>query len=206
MTLSAEQILFIRERIDASDMRIVTLKEDVLDHLCCIVEERMSAGESFDKALDHALYQLSPEGLDEIQYETDYLFKQNTIPMKKFMYSIGLVTSISFTMGLMMKLLHMPGGEQLVNYGFFGFALLFMPMLTFHLYRKNSLRATHEKFKIVLAIVSAALTGLAVLFKMSMNLGWSEAMLITGASVFSFGFLPFHFYGMYKKALIQSAQ
>jgi hypothetical protein len=48
--------------------------------------------------------------------------------------------------------------------------------------------------------ISAILTGLAVLFKMTMALRVSEMMLIIGASVFSFGFLPAHFYSMYKKS------
>lgn len=204
MTLSAEQIAIIQAKIDASALHAPTLREDVLDHLCCAVEEKISAGESFDVALAHALHQLSPEGLYAIQRETNLLLNENTIPMKKLMYSIGLVTSISYSVGLMMKLLHMPGGEELVNYGFLGFALLFMPMLTTHLYRRKSIRASHEKLKIISAIVSAVLTGLAVLLKMSMTLDWSETMLILGVSVFSFAFLPLHFYGMYKKSMLKS--
>lgn len=119
------------------------------------------------------------------------------------MYSIGLATSISITMGLMMKLLHMPGGEELVNYGFLGFVLLFMPMITIHLYKTGSLKVSHQRFKMLFAILSALCMGLAVFFKMTLNPDASTMMLMIGASTFSFGFLPLHFFGMYRKSVAQ---
>ena len=121
--------------------------------------------------------------------------------MKKLMYSIGLATSISITMGLMMKILHMPGGEELVNYGFLSFVLLFLPMITIHLYKTESVKLSHQKFKMVFGILSALCTGMAVFYKMTLNLDTSTFMLMSGATVFSFGFLPLHFYGMYRKSV-----
>jgi hypothetical protein len=173
-----------------------------MDHLCCMVEARVESGLAFKVALQDALHELSPKGLDEIQRQTDLLLNPNFISMKMLMYSIGLVTSMSFTMGLMMKLLHMRGGEELINYGFLGFALLVIPMNVLSRYKADSFKASHEKLKMLFAMLSAVCTGLAVFLKLTVNLDESGIMLIVGASVFSFGFLPLHFFAMYRKSVV----
>lgn len=201
MKASPEHLVIIRSVIEQSLLTSPTLKDDVVDHLCCMVEDKMASGKIFDMALQEALFEFAPAGLNEIQFETDFLLYTNKfLAMKKLTYAIGLTTSISIAMGLMMKLLHMPGGEELVNYGFFGFALLFLPMVTISRYKANPTLERNEKLKIVFGFLSAVLTGLAVFFKIKMQLEASEVLLITGASIFSFGFLPVVFYTMYKKS------
>ena len=166
----------------------------------------MDKGQSFGEAFQRALMELAPKGLDHIQYETEYLLQSHIIiPMKKLMFLIGLATAMSMTMGLMMKFLHMPGGEELVNFGFLGFALLFLPMLTVSRYKDSPGKLSYEKAKIVFGFLSALFTGLAVLFKMTMDLEISTIMLMTGASVFAFGFLPLQFFSMYRKSIRHSA-
>ena len=205
MNLGSEQIRTIESIIDESNLTILSLKEDLLDHLCCEVENKMEKGQNFEEAVQWSVRQLAPNGFDQIQYETEYLLESHKIiPMKKLMFLIGLATSMSMTMGLMMKFLHMPGGEELVNFGFLAFALLFLPMLTFSRYKENPGKLSYEKVKIVFGFLSALFTGLAVLFKMTMDLDISTVMLMTGASVFSFGFLPLQFFTMYRKSIRHS--
>ncbi|MGV3587184.1 MAG: hypothetical protein ACO1OF_09300, partial [Adhaeribacter sp.] len=57
-----------------------------------------------------------------------------------------------------------------------------------------------EKLRLVLGFGSAIVTGLAVLFKM-MHLQGADILLIGGALIFAFSFLPFLFFRMYRKAL-----
>src|SRR6187401_1277375 len=128
MKLSPEQIGIIRKHVDTSAISIDSLKDDVLDHLCCVVEINMQRGRSFDNAVQEALTDLAPDGLDEIQRETVFLLNSTKIiHMKKIMYGVGLITAISMTMGLTFKILHMPGADELFNFGFFGFTLIFLP-------------------------------------------------------------------------------
>lgn len=206
MKASPEQLIIIQSLIERSQFTSPTLKDDVVDHLCCLVEEKMATGKGFNVSLQEALFEFAPGGLSEIQFETDFLlYNHNILSMKKLMYVIGLATSMSIAMGLMMKLLHMPGGEELVNFGFLGFALLFLPMVTFSRYKSNPGMISYEKFKLIFGFLSATLTGLAVLTKMTMKLEASEILLITGASIFSFGFLPVLFYAMYRRSTSFSA-
>lgn len=201
MKLSDDQLLAIRELIATSTVTIDTLKDDLLDHLCCVVEIRMERGSSFETALREALHELAPNGLDEIQRETLYLLNSNKIlTMKKVMYSIGLVCAISISLGWLFSVLHWPGGSELFNYGFLGFMLLFVPMLTIDRYKVSLRKALSEKLRIIFGVVSALLTGLAAAFKF-LHLAGADILLLTGMVLFTFGFLPFLFFNLYKKSV-----
>lgn len=120
--------------------------------------------------------------------------------MKKVMYGIGLVSTSSMSIGLTFKILHMPGGDQLVTYGFLTFALIFLPLVVTSYFKVNIQAGWSDKLRIVLGIVSALATGLSVVFKL-FHLQGADILLLSGAAVFSFGFLPFLFFTMYKKSL-----
>jgi hypothetical protein len=94
------------------------------------------------------------------------------------------------TMGLTFKILHMPGADELFNYGFLAFALIFLPLATYSNYFRKKQRTLIEKLRILLGFISAVLIGLAVVSKMALHLQGSEAFLLTGVGIFSFGFLP----------------
>jgi len=201
MKLSPEQIGIIRKHVDTSTISIDSLKDDVLDHLCCVVEINMQRGRSFDDAVQEALTELAPDGLDEIQRETVFLLNSTKIiHMKKIMYGVGLITAISMTIGLTFKILHMPGADELFNFGFFGFTLIFLPMLTMDRFKQNLHRALSERLRLVLGFLSAVLIGTSVLFK-TFHYQGADVVLLVGISFFSFGFLPFLFFSMYKKSI-----
>lgn len=201
MKVSAEQVAIIRKQIEQSGILNEMLRDDVLDHLCCVVEIKLSKGRSFDQALQEASQELAPEGLVEIQRETVFLLNpQKIIRMKKIMYAIGLITSIGMTMGLTFKILHMPGADELFNLGFFGFTLLFLPMITIDRYKQNLHRALSERMRLILGFLSAVLIGISVLFKIFHRPN-ADVMLLIGIAIFSFGFLPFLFFSMYKKSV-----
>jgi hypothetical protein len=200
MFLTQDQISLLRTTI-AQSVNHKNLQEDLLDHVCCVVESKMDSGKPFALSVTEAIHELAPDGFGELQAETEHFLMEKTIPFKKIIFTLGLVSTISFTMGLMMKLLHMPGGEQLINYGFLAFALLFLPGLI--LYRVKSDRSVcrYEKLKWISAFASAVVTILAVFLKMNLNLDASGLSLMIGASIFSFGFLPLHFYSIYRKSI-----
>ncbi len=200
MTLSSDQVSFVRKYVERNGIRLDTLRDDVLDHLCCSVEVRMHDGKPFERALKEATDELAPEGLRKLEYETILLLNSKNVLMKKFMYFIGLASAMAMSIGFAFQILHMPGGYQLTNYGFLTFALAFLPALAYNSYRANVKRNTIEKFRTVFGFLSAACTGVAVLFKM-MHYPGVDPLLLTGAFIFSFGFLPCMFYSMYSRSL-----
>jgi hypothetical protein len=206
MTLSLQQVEQIRNLV-SQKVSLPSLGDDLLDHLCCAVEDKLENGLPFDEAVEEAILELAPAGLTKIQHQTIALITNQTIlHMKKIMYAIGLATTMSMAMGLMMKLLHMPGGEQLINFGFLSFSLLFLPMMAINHFKKRHARLNHEKFKMIFGYLSAIAIGLAIVFKMQMSLDVAEALFMMGASLFSFGFLPLLFFGMYKKSVRETFQ
>lgn len=201
MKLSPEQISALRGYIDQSAINIPTLKDDVLDHLCCVVEHKMEYGKTFDAALAEAFYELAPNGLDDIQYETVFLLNSTKIiRMKKIMYSIGLISSIATSIGWLFSVLHWPGGRELFNYGVLGFLLLFVPMLIIDRYKVYIRQTVSEKVKIILGTLSGFIIGLAGVFKL-FHLQGADMLLLGGMLMFTFGFLPFLFFRLYKKSI-----
>lgn len=201
MKVSPEEIETIKNYIRQSSITISTLKDDLLDHLCCVVEHKMENGKEFETSVKEALHELAPEGLDAIQRETIFLLNSTKIIyMKKIMYSVGLVTAISMTMGVTFRILHMPGAEELFNYGFFGFLLIFMPMIAIDRYKHNLTKTLSERLRIGLGFFSAIVIGSSVLFKI-LHLQGADTLLLVGIGIFSFGFLPFLFFNMYKKSI-----
>jgi hypothetical protein len=201
MKVSPEQVTQIKQLIEQSSITINTLKDDLVDHLCCVVEVKMASGRGFEISLQEALDELAPDGLDVIQDETIFLLNATKVMlMKKIMYFIGLITSISMTIGIMFKLLHLKGAEDLFTYGFAGFVLLFLPMLVIDRYKHNLGKALSEKLRIGFGYLSAMLLIFSVLFKL-FHLSGANLLLLCGMCVFSFGFLPFLFFNMYKKSI-----
>ena len=201
MKVTAEQVAIIRKQVDQSGIINEMLRDDVLDHLCCVVEIKLSKGRNFDQALQEASYELAPEGLIEIQRETVFLLNPTKIIlMKKIMYAIGLITSMGMTIGFTFKILHMPGADELFKLGFFGFTLVFLPMITIDRYKQNLHKALSERLRLILGFLSAVLIGFAILFKI-FHLPNADVMLLIGIGLFSFGFLPFLFFSMYKKSI-----
>ncbi len=201
MKISPDEIETIRHAIDQSAISSDLLKDDILDHICCVTEHKMSRGKTFEVAVCEAFAELAPDGLDEIQREAVFLLNSDKIIlMKKVMYSVGLISSMAISLGWLFRILHMPGADQLITYGFFGFALFFVPMLAVNQFKVHVNKSFSEKTRIILGVVSGLLTGVAVFFKM-MRYPGGDWMLLSGAVLFIFGFLPFLFLTMYKKSV-----
>ncbi|HYC84888.1 MAG TPA: hypothetical protein VEB86_06685 [Chryseosolibacter sp.] len=171
----------------------------LLDHLCTSIEERKRAGTAFERALPEALEELAPDGFQKIELETMMLLQSNLPIMKKFLYLSGLVTTMTLTLGMTFRLLHWPGGSELFNFGFLGFTLIFLPAVGFNNYRKKVTRSSYEKLRLFAGEASAVVTGSAVLLKVLALPG--DILLLVGAGIFTFAFLPLLFFTMYKKSL-----
>src|SRR5690606_22893862 len=162
MKLSAQQIATIRDRIEGSAITIQTLRDDVLDHLCCVTEYKIERGKQFEVAFPEALDEFAPDGLDRIQKETMFLLNSTKIiRMKRIIYAVGLLSAIAISLGWLFSVLRWPGGSELFNYGFLGFLLLFVPLLCIDRYKVYLRQAASEKLKIVLGSCSAIVIGLA---------------------------------------------
>jgi hypothetical protein len=201
MKLSLDEVDIIRRQVAQSSISIESLRDDILDHLCCVVEIKIERGKTFNAAMEEAFQELAPDGLDEIQRETVFLLNSiKIIAMKQVMYFIGLLSAMSFVLGWMFGLLRWPGGTSLSIYGFLGFVFVFVPLLAVDRYKTNLRWLLSDKLKFTLGLLSGLIVAAAVLMKL-MHLTGADLFLILGTGLFVFGFLPFLFFTMYKKSI-----
>jgi hypothetical protein len=199
MNISADQMKIICGEVERSRVVIPTLKDDLIDHLCCEVEVRMGGGKSFEDSLSEAVSELAPEGLFEIQRQTEFLLNYKRTYMKKLIYVIGLLSTMSCSLGFFFKILHMPGADQLLSFGFLGFVLLFVPLTSFGYFKVNMGKSMIEKLKFILGMISGLAAGLGVLFKF-LHLVGADQLLVAGGVVFTLAYLPVLFFDMYKQS------
>src|SRR5687768_494864 len=166
MTLSHEQIELICNLIGKSGIYTSTLKDDVLDHLCCIVEDKMDSGKNFEESMNEALAELAPGGLDRIQHETDFLVNSKNLNMKKLVYLLGLLSTMAMSFGLLLRILRMQElGNAVFAFGCLGLVALFLPLLTVNYFKDNATKSWPDKLRFALGTLSGILVGIAFLFK-----------------------------------------
>ena len=52
--LTEEQIDFIIEQVNGSQIESKALKEDLVDHFCCVIEDYLKQGKSFEESYSKA--------------------------------------------------------------------------------------------------------------------------------------------------------
>lgn len=201
MRLTEEQVARVRAIVDQADLSIQALKDDLVDHLCSATESKITRAGDFERALMEAVNEIAPRGLKAIENETIFLLNNNkVIAMKKLTYSIGLVASVTVSLGFLFSVLRYPGATELHVSGALGLLLLFFPLLAIIRYRDVVARVMSERLKYIFGFSSAGLGGVSVVFKMH-HLQGADVLLITAFTVFIAGFLPMLFFTMYRKSV-----
>lgn len=138
--LAANQIKHIEDRIAQASIKNSSLSIDILDHVCCMIEERMDLGWEYKKAEKEVFNEIGVLQMKAIEQETNIL-TQNRIIMKKRTKIIGLIAVVLLVAGFTMKQLHLQGAGITWAVGVltavFGFALFLM--LDRFSYEKTSL-------------------------------------------------------------------
>jgi len=201
MNLSEEQIIFIRKVLIEGGIQNESLTDDVLDHICCVVELLIKRGKTFDEALNEAIDDLAPNGLRDLEIQTRYLLNsKHTITMKKLMYLMGFLGAATLSVGTLFKIMHWPGADMASLIGVIILLLIFMPLWALDRYKYEVSKALSNKLKFFAGILSAVLIGLSVVFKV-LHLQGASVLLVIGAFIFVFGYLPFLFFSLYKKSI-----
>jgi len=127
--ISPEQIVFIENEIQKGRIINPLLKEDLLDHICCLVEEEMAGGASFKEAYAKAYQQTSPNGYSEIQLELrTLLYDLKLMIVNNFAFLSGYLFSAAVVTGLLLRFLNHPGAFLLIASGAFGLMFVFLPL------------------------------------------------------------------------------
>lgn len=191
----------IIEEVNQSAIKDQAMKDDLIDHFCCLVEIEMDKGLSFEKALQKAYLQTAPNGLNEIQKETIFLLNYSKIMfMKRLMYVVGYLFALAWIVGILFKTMHYPGAGVLMGGGALGLAAIFLPLLLINKYKVITREVMSEKLKWIFGLASVFLLMTSLTLKM-LHMPGANIMIFVSFMLLGFGFLPFLFFRMYKKSI-----
>lgn len=199
--LTEQNIEFITQVIHSSQIESIEMKEDLIDHFCCAIEEEIKKGLSFEKSYDKAYQNICPNGFDEIQRETVYLLTfKNIKAMKRLMYLSGYLALIGITTTLFLRSSNFRyGGISLLLTAAI-LIFLFLPSLFMNLYKRELTKSTSDKLKYIFGFIGVELLMVFALFKMN-HWPWSTSLFLTSIVVLNFAFFPFLFFKMYRKSV-----
>jgi hypothetical protein len=189
-TLKDSQIDFILNDLSARGIKTEDLQYNLLDHICCIIENELGENEDFGQFYQKVISRFFKKELSELEEETQLLLTfKHYYTMKKIMFVSGFSSAIIMLTGSFFKVMHWPGASFLLLLGVLFFSLLFLPLL-FTLILKEKKEGRQKGIVLFGLIVSIGLiTG--ALFKM---FHWPGATLIgmTSLAVLILLYVPFY--------------
>jgi hypothetical protein len=189
--LSEQQIDFILNDIRARGVEMEDLQSNLLDHICCLVEENLKEGEDFESFYRQTIPLFYKKELWELEEETITLLIFKNYPvMKKAMIRSGIISASLLSLGIIGKFLRLPGSSPCLVLGIVLMSFVFLPLL-FTLKAREQ-KNVKDKVIIGLGVFAASLMCLSVLFKIML---WPYAMVLGLSSVFILLvlFLPIYF-------------
>jgi hypothetical protein len=194
--ISDQQIDYILSDIGARGVEMESLQQNLLDHVCCIIENNLEENGDFESFYKKTIHTFYKDELWEIEEETLLLLTyKNYYTMKKIMINSGIAAATFFTIGSIFKVMHWPGASLLILLGMAIGALVFLPLI--FLFKKNE--TTESKGKIVLGIgvINGILFCAYSLFKV-MHWPYASNLWFITLGLFSFVFIPLYFFNGIK--------
>lgn len=197
LSLTEEQIAFIENDIRVRGITSPDLSIDLLDHICCLIENELDEYRNFETVYQQILLLFGEKGLKEIQAETNRLltFKHYYF-MNATMKISGYVSSLMILIGSFFKFQHWPGANVLILVGVFFLATLFLPLL-FILKFKSTDESNRSIVLSIIGFISSLLVCVGILFRI---LHWPGARMtiVLGCCLLLLGYLPIYILSIYK--------
>lgn len=192
-----EQVDFILADFTKRGIVLEDLRDDLLDHMCCIIENEMTEDDNFYRFYEYVLPRFFKEELAEIQRETDNLLRFiNFYIMMKMLKLSGILTVIFSLAGALFKTMHWPGAGIMIVLGGFFFSLVFLPLLI-ALKMKDDV-SKMDKSVFALGFFLAMVMAIGLLFKL-MHWPIANILMIGGTVSFTFIYVPIYFFSRYRR-------
>jgi len=185
--LSFQNIEDITIDIRKQEITFSHLADELIDHICCDVENEMQNGLSFVEAYGKIKQKMGPRRIKEIQEETLYAVDSKYRKMKNTMKISGIAGTIMFGFATLFKIQHWFPASIMMVLGAFILAFIFMPSALVVLWKE-----THNKRRLFL-FISGFVTGMLFIFGTLFKIQhWPVAGYILSLSVISaiFFFIP----------------
>jgi hypothetical protein len=189
--LNDKEIDFIHNDLIQRGIVLEDLQQNLLDHICCIIEEELEQGEDFESYYQKIVPRFYKKNLVELEEETFLLLTfKHFYTMKKLMIGSGILSIAILGAGILFKYMYLPGAAALISSGILLLSLVFLP-LYFTLKMKEE-KQVREKILIGLTSLVCISVSLSILFKV---MHWPGANVLGLAALFTLllVFLPVYF-------------
>ncbi|HRN41287.1 MAG TPA: hypothetical protein PK649_04330 [Vicingus sp.] len=196
--ITDEQIDFILDNIRANGIVIEDLQNNLLDHICCIVENEMTEGEDFYKFYGRIVPRFFKKELKEIEEETTNLLTfKNYYAMKNTVKISGTISAILIIIGAIFKTMHWPGAGMMVVLGGLFFSLVFLPLMIVLKFKDDESKTDKWVFAFGFLMAMGAATG--IVFKV-MHWPYANFLMRWSVTFFLFGYIPLYYLTRIRRA------
>ena len=194
--LSDDQVEYILNNIEKRGVTTEDVRDNILDHVCCIIENEFTVGKDFYRAYEDTIARFYTKELSEIERETENLLTfKYYYAMKRTLKITGLISVILIVLGAIFKVMHWPGAGVMYVSGFAIFCLLFIPLNIVLQYRDDKKKI--DKLVMILGLLLVIAGTFGLLFKV---MHWPGASFLFFGSLGLFGlvFIPLYFFTRYR--------
>ena len=186
--LTDKQIDFILDDIRARGVKLDSLQQSLLDHVCCIIEQNLEANGDFESYYRNTIQLFYKKELAEIEEETLLLLQfKHYYTMKRIMLISGSLGVAGFIIGSFLKIMHWPGAAVIFFAAVLLISLVFLP-LVFVLKVKEE-KSPQIQFTLAAGTLVAILYCLSALFKI-MYWPYANMMWYTSLAIALLVFIP----------------
>lgn len=195
--ISDEQIYFILNDIRRNGVETEDLQLNLLDHICCIIEQNLEEGGDFEGFYQQTIKQFYSQNLHEIEEEAALLLTfKNYYVMKKVLITTGTFSAATFVMGSIFKAMHWPGAGFMLCMAIVVTSFLFLPL--FFVLKNKEVKTSREKLVLASGTLTGMLYALSVLFAIQHWPG-VRILWLTTVVLSMFVFIPLYFFTGIKK-------
>jgi hypothetical protein len=180
--LTPTEVQFIESDIAKANIRFSHLEADLLDHICCLVEDQMDRGLSFEKALAQVKKGFNYQTLKNIEIQTILIINSKLQAMKTTLKISGITGFVLFLLFILFKTYHIPGGSMLMLISMIALLFAYIPSLVLTVRRERILKQPVNLF--YSAVVSVIFSLLSFVFIMN---HWPYQSFLIAASWISIG-------------------
>jgi len=198
--LSKLQVDLIRADIRQNGIELLDLEEDLLDHICCAMEEEGGTGRTFEEMYAYIKKKVCPNGYREIQEKTSYLITLKFNKMKKTMNVLGFVGSALLLIGAIMKSLHLPGAAASLVIGGGVLIIGYLPMMLILAMKQTD--TLLGKIRNISGYAGSTLIIVGIIREI-MHWPLGQVLLFTGVFIFLLLFVPLFFRSIGKDAMMK---
>ncbi len=199
MKLTDHHIKIIKQSLHSENITSASLYDEAFDHLCSVSEDQYDERSDFSSFIQSEMKHFAPQGFSLLELQINFVSQSKSlIMMKKFMYILGLLATITLVSGILFKLMHWPKANMLLLVGQMVLFLVCIPFFAISKLRSKTHGSPLEKWMIVLGLIASLLISTSIIFKINHLMG-ANMVFVTGMILLIFGFIPLLFISLYRK-------